>query len=142
MSAALTIEMGFLGLTFAAAMSKQPRWVSSLAVAAPPLILPHGDAPHVRAGALPSRQPHTVQQWQTNHVEADRRDQGRGCCQPQPGAGAQQPVPLLLSLYDAAWCCSQDGVSAGDVEQGELGDCYLLGASEHSRMPPAHAVGA
>ena len=39
MSAALTIEMGFLGLTFAAAMSKQPRAVASLAVAAPPLIL-------------------------------------------------------------------------------------------------------
>lgn len=39
MSAALTIEMGFLGLTFAAAMAKQPRGIACAAVAVPPAIL-------------------------------------------------------------------------------------------------------
>ena len=39
MSAALTIEMGFLGLTFAAAMAKQPRSVACAAVVVPPVIL-------------------------------------------------------------------------------------------------------
>lgn len=39
MSAALTIEMGFLGLTFAAAMAKQPYGIACAAVVVPPVVL-------------------------------------------------------------------------------------------------------
>ena len=44
MSAALSIEMGFLGLTYAAALTKQPRWLATLAMIGPPVILVLGGA--------------------------------------------------------------------------------------------------
>ena len=35
---ALSIEMGFLGLTYAAALTKQPRWLAPLAMIGPPAL--------------------------------------------------------------------------------------------------------